>query len=109
MNTLLAMLIVAVAAAEGNPDGGFADGGRSVGPLCVTRDCVRDVNRKFGTRYVWPQDMRDYRKASDVFVKYTAAAGMDFGKRCRIWNRGPTKYNDRLGWAYQKKVMRYLR
>ncbi len=108
MTTLLAMLIVAVAAVEGNPGGGFADNFTTVGPLCASQACVTDVNRKYKTKFKWPQDMRDYHKASQVFVLYTSAGGTDLGKRVRIWHRGPTQYNDRLGWHYQRKVMRYL-
>lgn len=107
MTTALALLIYAVFLVEGNPSGGYADKGESLGPLCVTQDCLSDVNRKYGTHYKW-QDMRDYSKASDVFIKYTATA-KDFGERTRIWNKGHRGKNKHSAWHYQAKVMRILK
>ena len=100
----LALLVAAVAMVEGNPDGGYADNGRSVGPLCVTADCVADVNRWFGTGYRWPDDMRDYAKAADVFVKYTSRANSD-EERCRVWNKGYRGKNRKSAKQYAGKVM----
>lgn len=104
----MALLVSAVAAVEGNPDGGFADGGRSVGPLCITEPCVRDVNRRFGTAYRWPDDLRDYAVSARVFEFYTARAGEDIGLRTRIWNKGNAGRNKRSAWTYQRKVMTAL-
>lgn len=100
----LALLVAAVAMVEGNPTGGFADDGRSVGPLCVTAGCVADVNRRFGTEYKWPEDMCDYVKAADVFVKYTSRATSD-EERCRVWNKGYRGKNKKSAKVYARKVM----
>ncbi len=107
MNTALALLVYAVSLVEGNPSGGYADRGASLGPLCVTRECVQDVNRIYGTRYAW-RDMRDYGKASDVFIKYTSPAH-DIGERTRIWHKGHKGKNKRSAWHYQAKVMHVVK
>lgn len=95
---------MAVMQVEGNPSGTPSDNGRSVGGLCVTKSCVHDVNKRFGTHYKWPSDMLIDSKASDVFVKYTSR-GRTFNERCRIWNKGWSGRNKRSAVKYAKSAM----
>lgn len=98
-------LVAAIAKVEGNPTGRYCDDGRSVGPLCVTAKCVADVNRLHGTRYRWPEDMKDYAKAADVFLKYTSRCRTD-ADRAAMWNKGWRGKDKRSASRYAAKVMR---
>jgi len=107
-STMMAMLIYAVSLVEGNPSGGYVDNGHSVGPLCITKACMDDVNRIHKTAFRWPQDARSYEKASQVFILYTQTGGEDLGERVRIWNKGKRGMSKKSAWRYQRKVMNYL-
>lgn len=101
---IMAIFIEAIASVEGNPHG-YADNGLSYGPLCITRDCMADVNRRFRTHYVWPKDAGDWRKASDIFVKYTSRT-KSFGEAASMWNAGAHGKNRKRAKIYSAKVLR---
>lgn len=104
MNIPLYILIASIAVVEGNPSGGYTDNGSSYGPLCISSGCVKDVNRRFGTTYKWPDDVKSYENSSDIFVKYTSRAKSD-EERCRIWNAGKRGSSRRAAYRYARKVM----
>lgn len=72
--------------------------------LQITRICVRDVNRIYGTKYRYPDDVRDRRRSEEIAVLYlgyyvprvkrlSMSNGMtDEEVAVRVWNGGPGKY-----------------
>jgi hypothetical protein len=75
MTNLIAAMIMVESSGNNLARG---DGGRSLGPLQITRDAVRDVNRVYGTQYRWKQ-MTNRVTAVDVCIKYV-----------RIYRKNPT-------------------
>jgi len=103
--TILALLVAirAVESANGlDPKAGGND-------LQITPVCIRDVNRIYGTSYRM-QDVRDRRRSEEIAVLYLSYwAPRKSGSPteevyARIWHRGPSKWRDRKGSEYWRKV-----
>jgi len=54
----------------------------------ITRVCVQDVNRIYGTRYRWPRDVRDRETAENIVFLYLSYYGCLYKKDT---GRVPTK------------------
>jgi len=106
-NLLLALLL-AISKVEGNPSGKDTDKGYTTGPLCISRDAMTDVNRKYGTSFQWA-DMRDRRKAEQVFFLYAKRWNSRTPEEvARRWNGGPEGMKKKSTLSYWKKVKREL-
>jgi len=104
MSNLIFIVMLACLQVEGNPSGGLADNGRTLGPLCISRAVVVDVNRHFGTHYKW-HDMQDLHKAQDVFDKYAHLYHSVTAEQiARRWNGGPTGMRKRQTKRYWNLV-----
>ena len=110
---ILIPLLIAVES-EGN-DRAVGDGGDSIGCLQIQTACVQDVNRVYGTRYVWPDDCYDRGCATDICVKYLMHYGKFYtvktGNRptfevySRIWNGGPYGWRKSATDKYWDRVL----
>lgn len=84
----------------------------------ITKVCVQDVNRIYGTRYRYPQCTRNREDAENIVLLYLTYYGMKFKKRtgrvpttedlARIYNAGPTGAARGRGHAYAEKVRRAM-
>jgi len=82
----------------------------------VTSVCLADVNRLYGTRYRWPQDVRDSETAEDIIILYLGYYGVryfdDYHKipsqevLAKIYNCGYAgfKRGDRRGEDYWRRI-----
>lgn len=82
----------------------------------ITKVCVDDVNRVYGTRYRWPDCTRVRESAEDIVFLYLSYYGMLHFRRtgripsrydfARIYHEGPTGAARGRGHTYAKKVMK---
>jgi len=82
----------------------------------VSSVCVADVNRLYGTRYRWPDDVRDRATAENIIVLYLGYYGVRYFEDYRripsaealakIYHCGYTgfKRGDRRGEDYWRKI-----
>jgi len=87
----------------------------------ITRVCVQDVNRIYGTRYRWPRDVRDRETAENIVFMYLSYYGivykMETGRvptrevLAKIYHLGYEgfKRGDKRGAAYWRKVKKVIR
>lgn len=108
-NLLVLVVMLACVRVEGNPSGGPADSGKTVGHLCISRQVVIEVNRHYGTCYTFAQ-MRNRRAAEDVFIKYAKKWRSDSPEQiARRWNGGPRGMRKPETLRYWRKVSAVLR
>ncbi len=99
ITTFPAVVILALCHKESgnNPRCGPGDGGLARGILQIHSPVIEDVNRVYGTKYVWPRDADDADKAKEICALYLAHWGSKerLGHEptpddyARIWNGGP--------------------
>lgn len=106
MTNLIAAMIMVESSGNNLARG---DGGRSLGPLQITRDAVRDVNRVYGTQYRWKQ-MTNRATAVDVCIKYVRIynATPTPEEFARIHNAGPKGATKRCSEAYWQRVRKEM-
>lgn len=94
-------LIAAIAIVESsmNPCA-IGDSGKAIG-ICQIHQCVvEDVNYRYNTCYIWPDDCFDPAKSQDIMLSYWSiyATSDRLGHvptdedLARIWNGGPNGY-----------------
>lgn len=106
MTALLLSCLIAVE--SGGNARAVGDGGRSIGILQISKGCVDDVNRIYGTRYRWPDDCWDPKKSMAICTLYIHEhAGREAGaeRMARTWNGGPSgpKKQSTLRYWYRVK------
>lgn len=85
----------------------------------ITKVCVEDVNRIYGTNYHWPECVKFRENAENIIVLYLSYYGMQYFKRtghipshyefARIFHEGPTGAARGRGHAYAKKAVKILK
>lgn len=87
------------------------DNGRAVGCLQIHKEVVDDVNRAYGTTYVY-SDRKSIEKSREICRKYLLLHG---GRNAtnevyaRIWNGGPYGHKRKSTRRYWRMVRRKLR
>jgi soluble lytic murein transglycosylase-like protein len=94
MSIILAILMSIESGGQPNPATCVGDNGRAIGILQIHKLVVVDVNKAYGTRYVWPDDCKDPVKSKDIATKYLTLHGKGKSPEelARIWNGGPKGY-----------------
>jgi len=82
----------------------------------ITRVCVEDVNRIYGTTYTWPEDVKDEETAQNIAFLYLSYYAdqyrRDYGcvpskaVLARIYNRGYKGMKRGEGRGYAAKVIK---
>lgn len=82
----------------------------------ITRVCVEDVNRIYGTTYKWPDDAKDEETAQNIAFLYLSFYAdqyrRDYGRvpskavLARIYNRGYAGMKRGEGHGYAAKVIK---
>ena len=107
MNPEILILISCLIAVEsgGDPEA-VGDNGKAIGILQIHDICIRDVNRIYKTKYQWPRDARDPKKARYICYLYLShyGKGKSIEARARIWNGGPRGYKKKATLPYWEKV-----
>lgn len=118
MAKLIAILLQALAVVESaeNPSA-IGDEGCAIGILQITESCVNDVNRVYDTDYKH-MDAFNPALSEEIATAYLLYWGQNYrvttGKEptmevlARIWNGGPTGYNNPNTKPYWDKVKREL-
>lgn len=107
-----ALLAAMIAVESGGDDRAIGDEGRSIGILQISRAVVVDVNQRYGTRYIWPDDCYNRRKSVEICVGYLRRYGgrsQSPEKWARIWNGGPGGHRKPETRAYWEKVKSNLK
>jgi hypothetical protein len=119
MNPVLWLkLLAAMIAVESGGDWlAVGDNGRSHGGLQIGWAVVEDVNRVYGTAYVWPDDAYDEPKARQIaqlYMHYWAikkhGPAYTAEQAARIWNGGPNGATKTATLPYWRKIeKRYVK
>ena len=106
-------------AESGNRSRAIGDGGKAVGVLQLHKVYVDDANRIIGKKVYTYADRYDVKKSEEmtkvVLTHYGKCYERKTGKRCtdevlaRIHNRGYSRWNDKLGERYWKRVQKFLK
>lgn len=102
-----ALLAAMIAVESGGDERAIGDSGRSIGVLQISRAVVEDVNRRYGTHYIWPDDCYNRKKSVEICVGYLRRYGgrsQSPEKWARIWNGGPQGHRKPETRAYWEKV-----
>lgn len=97
---------------SGNQADAIGDNGRAIGCLQITKACVRDVNRIYGTRYKWPDDCFNRYLSGRICEQYLNHYGNENAsneKLARIWNAGPSGHKKKASLKYWRKVKKNLK
>ena len=109
---MTAQLLAALIAVESGGDcRAVGDQCRSIGILQISRGVVEDVNRIYGTHYVWPDDCYNRKKSVEVCVAYLTHYGgksKSLEKSARQWCGGPQGHRKAATRAYWIKVKKHL-
>lgn len=110
---MTAQLLAALMLVEsGNQADAIGDNGRAIGCLQITKACVRDVNRIYGTSYRWPDDCFNRYLSGRICEQYlTHWCGPDASPEvlARTWNAGPSGHKQKASLKYWRKVQKHLK
>jgi len=116
---MTAQLLAALMLVEsGNQADAIGDNGRAIGCLQITKACVRDVNRIYGTRYRWPDDCFNRYLSGRICDLYLSAYVTEerLGRKptpqdfARAWNGGgPDGWKRKSTIPYWNKIRKHLK
>ena len=90
---LFTKFVVALAMTESGGNQFAVGQAGEIGMLQISHACVVDVNDRWGTRYVWPDDAFDpakSRKICELYIRHWGGDAVTYEKAARIWNGGPS-------------------
>lgn len=117
MSISSALLAALMMVESGGDPSAIGDGGKAVGVLQIHECVVDDVNRFYGTHYVWPGDCYDQQKSITIASLYLEHWGRPQRFRgkpptheqlARIWNGGPNGHKAKSTKPYWRKVKKEL-
>jgi|TARA_R100000482_G_C5113545_1_gene141814 hypothetical protein len=117
MYNISALLAALIAVESGGDPNAIGDDGEAVGVLQMHRGVIDDVNRIFGTDFIY-DDRYEEQMSRTIAILYLSYWGGRFEDNtgmkvtaetyARIWNGGPNGWNKKSTDAYWQKVKEIL-
>ena len=109
------LILALIAVESGGNSKAIGDNGYAHGALQIHRSVIEDVNRIYGTTYVY-SDRMSRQKSVHICILYLDhyATKERLGRKptyrdmARIWNGGPDGYKERSTLKYWRKVRLHL-